>query len=155
MIMVCHEANDIFLELAKMAKYAGKEAVATATFVIFTLSWFATRIYFFPMRVINSTLWEARERAAEVGATIEPHNSILNGFLIFLVCLHVYWSYLILKIAYRALLGQGTDDIREEEEAAAATAAAEKERRRRAAAPGPAYMNPTASASIGSMPQDM
>jgi hypothetical protein len=153
MIMVCHEANDIFLELAKMAKYAGKEAAATATFVIFTLSWFATRIYFFPMRVIRSTLWEARERAAEVGATIDPHNSILNGFLIFLVCLHIYWSFLILNIVYRSLLGLGTNDIREEDEVEAA--AAEKERRRRAVAPGPVYLNPTASASIGSMPQDM
>jgi hypothetical protein len=30
-------------------------------------------------------------RAAELGVTLEPHYSILNGFLIFLYILHLYW----------------------------------------------------------------
>lgn len=37
--------------------------------------------------------------------SIKPHHAILNAFLIFLYCLHVYWSYLILRIAIRQVTG--------------------------------------------------
>ena len=30
-------------------------------------------------------------RATELGVSMEPHYTILNGFLIFLYLLHVYW----------------------------------------------------------------
>ena len=33
MVLVCHEANDIFLEAAKMARYAKKETLTTVMFV--------------------------------------------------------------------------------------------------------------------------
>ena len=33
MVLVCHEANDIFMEAAKMARYAKKETLTTVMFV--------------------------------------------------------------------------------------------------------------------------
>lgn len=117
LVLACHEINDIFLEAAKMARYAqAKEWVATFWFVLFALSWFATRIYAFGFIVIRSTLYETYERALEVGANIRPHVSILNFLLIFLYLLHVYWSYLIMRIIIRALDPNGKlDDIREDD----------------------------------------
>ncbi|KAL4425801.1 hypothetical protein ABPG75_009817 [Micractinium tetrahymenae] len=116
MVLVCHESNDIFLEAAKMARYAKHETLTTAIFVIFMLSWFTTRVFMFPYFVIRSTLFESLERARALGVqdSIQPHHTILNGFLIFLYCLHVYWSYLILRIAVKQLTTGGADDIREE-----------------------------------------
>lgn len=113
MVLVCHESNDIFLEAAKMARYAKHESLTTGIFVVFMLSWFTTRVFMFPAFVIRSTLFEAMARANELGVHIQPHHAILNGFLIFLYCLHVYWSYLILRIAIKQLTTGGADDIRE------------------------------------------
>jgi ceramide synthetase len=100
-----------------MARYArAPEWVSTMLFVFFALSWFATRIYAFGFIVIRSTLTDPYLRAEEVGVEIRPHTTILNGLLIFLYILHVYWSYLILRIIVRALKPNGTlDDIREED----------------------------------------
>ena len=143
MVLVCHEANDIFLELAKMARYAqASEPVTTGCFVAFMVSWFATRIYAYGFIVIKSTLFESHARAAEVGANIEPHTSILNGFLIFLYILHVYWSYLIVRIAVRQLTHGELDDIREEEE--------EEETPVK-----PSALNPAKVGSVGQMPSNM
>ena len=84
---------------------------------VFALSWFVTRIYAFGFIVIRSTLTDPYLRAEEVGGVeIRPHTTILNGLLIFLYILHVYWSYLILRIIVRALKPNGKlDDIREED----------------------------------------
>lgn len=40
-----------------------------------------------------SPLAPPQERAQLLGVadSIQPHHTILNGFLIFLYCLHVYW----------------------------------------------------------------
>jgi hypothetical protein len=115
MVLVCHEANDIFLEAAKLARYArAPEWATTGAFVAFMLSWFATRIYAFGFVVLHSTLFEGAEHAGRTGIEIRPHWTILNVFLGFLLVLHVYWSYLILRIAARQLAGSGLDDIRED-----------------------------------------
>jgi len=119
LVLACHEMNDIFLEAAKMARYAAApEWMSVAWFIVFALSWFATRIYAFGFIVIRSTLIDTYKRAEEVGGVnIEPHVSILNGLLIFLYVLHVYWSYLIVKIIVRSLTPGGQlDDIREEDD---------------------------------------
>lgn len=131
MVLVCHEANDIFLEAAKMARYADNEAASTGFFVAFLVTWIATRVLAFPLIVIRSTLYESWERAEWLqghfngthpsGATtaremVQPHWAILNGFLGFLYLLHVYWTYLILRIVVKRLTGGKLDDIREGEE---------------------------------------
>lgn len=42
-----------------------------------------------------------------------PAYYIFNGLLIILLVLHIFWTYLILKIAYKALnAGQMEGDIR-------------------------------------------
>jgi ceramide synthetase len=104
MVLVCHEANGIFLEAAKMARYAKvSEAISTALFVTYMLSWFATGIYAFGFMVIRSALFESQEHFAEINVSIEPHWAILNGFLLFLSVLHIYWSCLIIQVAMRQL----------------------------------------------------
>ena len=125
LVLACHEMNDIFLEMAKMARYAAlPEWTSTTAFIAFAASWFVTRLYVFGFVVIRSTWFDTRARAVEVGdmlglgraVDIEPHLSTLNGLLIFLYVLHVYWSYLIVQIIIKALTPGGKlDDIREGE----------------------------------------
>jgi ceramide synthetase len=137
MVLMCHEVNDIFLEAAKMTRYAKMDRATTFWFVVFMVSWFVTRIFIYPLHVINSTLFETMDRAILLGINIQPHHAILNTFLIFLFVLHVYWSYLIVRIAVRQLTHGDAEDIREKEHPVK-----------------PGVMNPTKTKSVGSMPSD-
>lgn len=58
MVFLVHDINDIFMEAAKMARYAGRSTLCTSLFVTFMLTWFASRIYYFPAYIIRSTLTE-------------------------------------------------------------------------------------------------
>lgn len=40
---------------------------------------------------LHPRLVQERAQLLGVADSIQPHHSILNGFLIFLYCLHVYW----------------------------------------------------------------
>ncbi|KAK9824507.1 hypothetical protein WJX72_010967 [[Myrmecia] bisecta] len=117
MVFLVHDVNDIFMEMAKMTRYAGKNTATTALFVLFVISWFTTRITIFPVHVLRSTLFDASEMIGKkYGISPHPHWEIFNGFLFFLFGLHIYWSYLILRIALRQLREGKTDDIREEDD---------------------------------------
>ena len=61
MVFLCHDVNDIFMEGAKMARYAEHKWLPTALFAVFMLSWFASRIYYFPAYVIRSVYHEPIE----------------------------------------------------------------------------------------------
>jgi hypothetical protein len=58
MVFLCHDINDIFMEAAKMARYAEHKWLPTTLFVVFMLSWFTSRIYYFPAYVIRSVYYE-------------------------------------------------------------------------------------------------
>jgi len=58
MVFLVHDVNDIFMEAARLARYAGCQILCTVLFVIFMLSWFASRIYYLPAYIIRSCLTE-------------------------------------------------------------------------------------------------
>ncbi|CAL5229488.1 g12821 [Coccomyxa viridis] len=116
MVFLCHDINDIFMEGAKMARYADHKWLPTALFAVFMLSWFTSRIYYFPVYVIRSVYYEPIELVAKVyDINPHPHWEIFLSLLCFLFALHLYWSYLILRVAWRQLFGDGqAEDVRED-----------------------------------------
>ena len=46
---------------------------------------------FFASMLCRFTACPLQERASALGVQVQPHHAILNSFLIFLYCLHVYW----------------------------------------------------------------
>jgi hypothetical protein len=117
MVMLIHDVSDIFLEWAKLARYSRRQGLATLYFVIFALTWFALRVFYFPLTLIRSTLYESIELAAKPhNIQPEPHYTIFNGLLIVLFILHVYWSWLILKVIITQLTEGETKDIREKDD---------------------------------------
>ncbi len=58
MVFLVHDINDIFMEAAKIARYAGHHTLCTVLFITFMLSWFASRIYYLPVYIIRSCLTE-------------------------------------------------------------------------------------------------
>ncbi|CAB0043426.1 unnamed protein product [Trichogramma brassicae] len=108
LVLLVHDCADIFLEAAKMAKYANYQKVCDFIFVIFTVLWIVTRMGIFPFWIIYSTLIEAPKIVP-----MFPAYYIFNSLLSLLLVLHAFWTWLILKIAYNAFnAGQMEGDIR-------------------------------------------
>lgn len=97
LVLVIHDCADIFLEAAKVTKYANYQKLCDGIFAIFTVVWIITRMGFYP-RVIYSTSIEAPSILP-----MFPAYYIFNSMLLSLLCLHVAWTYMILKIAHHSL----------------------------------------------------
>ncbi|KAL1021559.1 hypothetical protein UPYG_G00014810 [Umbra pygmaea] len=98
LVMCVHDAADIFLELAKLANYAKYQRICDTAFVMFSIIFFITRLVIYPFWVIYSVFVESWE-------IIGPYQSwwLLNCLLLLLQALHVFWFYLIARIAIKAL----------------------------------------------------
>ncbi|KAM4610944.1 ceramide synthase 5-like [Polymixia lowei] len=98
LVMCVHDASDIFLEAAKLANYAKYQRICDALFVVFSISFFFTRLVIFPFWIVYSVLFESWE-------IIGPYQTwwILNGLLLTLQVLHIIWFYLIARIAIKAI----------------------------------------------------
>lgn len=107
LVLVVHDCADIFLEAAKLTKYAKYQKVCDIIFAIFTVIWIITRLGFYP-RIIYSSSIEAPQILP-----MFPAYYIFNGLLCILLCLHVVWTYIILQIVHTAIkAGQMEGDIR-------------------------------------------
>ncbi|CAI9096369.1 OLC1v1032497C4 [Oldenlandia corymbosa var. corymbosa] len=58
-VLALHDASDVFLEIGKMSKYSGAEAVASFSFILFVLSWVVLRLTYYPFWVLWSTRYSA------------------------------------------------------------------------------------------------
>ncbi|KAK2851560.1 hypothetical protein Q5P01_007836 [Channa striata] len=98
LVMCVHDASDIFLEAAKLANYAKFQRLCDGLFVVFSISFFLTRLVIFPFWIVYSVLFESWE-------IIGPYRAwwLLNGLLLVLQTLHIIWFYLIARIAIKAI----------------------------------------------------
>ncbi|XP_016986995.1 ceramide synthase 6 [Drosophila rhopaloa] len=107
LVLVVHDCGDIFLEAAKLTKYANFQKLCDAIFAIFTVVWIVTRLGFYP-RIIYSSSVEAPRILP-----MFPAYYIFNSLLLMLLVLHVIWTYMILKIVVDSLQkGLMSGDIR-------------------------------------------
>ncbi|KAK2102186.1 Ceramide synthase 5 [Saguinus oedipus] len=99
LVMCLHDVSDFLLEAAKLANYAKYQRLCDTLFVIFSAVFMVTRLGIYPFWILNTTLFESWE-------IIGPYTSwwLLNGLLVILQVLHVIWSYLIARIALKALI---------------------------------------------------
>ena len=72
MVFLLHDINDGFLEAAKMANYAGRSTASNTLFIMFVISWVATRLTYFPLWVI----WSCLHEPIEVGPLRVPSASL-------------------------------------------------------------------------------
>ena len=113
LVLYSHNINDIFLEAAKVCKYIGLEILANINFALLIVSWVAFRLYFLPFYVVKSAIFDTYELVLNNPQYFLQYY-IANGCLIALCAMHLYWFYLICKIAWKALRSGETEDTRED-----------------------------------------
>lgn len=112
LVLCLHDVSDFLLEAAKLANYAKYQRLCDTLFVIFSAVFVVTRLGIYPFWILNTTLFESWE-------IIGPYRSwwLFNGLLLVLQVLHVIWSYLIARIAFKALIrGKVSKDDRSDVE---------------------------------------
>uniref|UniRef100_A0A8C6M3E3 Ceramide synthase 5 n=1 Tax=Nothobranchius furzeri TaxID=105023 RepID=A0A8C6M3E3_NOTFU len=99
LVLCVHDTSDFLLEAAKMANYAKYQRLCDFLFIVFSVVFFITRLVIYPLWVLNSTMFES-------WAIVGPFPSwwLFNILLLVLQVLHIFWSYLIFRIALKALL---------------------------------------------------
>eukprot|EP00963_Diacronema_lutheri_P010518 scaffold1060_cov385-Pavlova_lutheri.AAC.36 len=104
-VMAVHDAADPLLHLAKWMRRRGKGVLADTFFTAFALFFVAGRLVWLPWMT-----WCASSVA---------HNRVeilLVGMLVALVPLHVFWTTMIARVAWRRWQGNDLEDERSDEE---------------------------------------
>ncbi|XP_053561466.1 ceramide synthase 2 [Bombina bombina] len=107
LIMAVHDASDFFLESAKMFNYAGWTDTCNSIFVVFAVVFIVTRIIIFPFWILHCTWVYPMESYAPFFGYY-----FFNVMLWVLQCLHIFWAYLILRMAHKFLTGKLEQDER-------------------------------------------
>jgi len=98
-LLFLFDCNDVLLECGKMLLYAGFQRASDSLFVVLITSWATTRIYLYTFKVLSSTIYES-------GVYIENFVGYypLNGMLVFLLILNIYWFSLMVKMLFKVIL---------------------------------------------------
>ncbi|KAK5874608.1 hypothetical protein PBY51_019542 [Eleginops maclovinus] len=114
LVMLIHDASDVLLESAKVFNYAKWEKTCQSLFVVFAIVFMVTRLIIFPFWLIHCTwVYPVLHYPAFFGYYF------FNVMLVVLLCLHIFWAYLILRMIKKFMFGNLTRDERsdfEEEE---------------------------------------
>jgi len=121
LIMVLMDWCDVVLPLAKMFKYLENRITCDSLFGLFMVSWFVTRHVLF-IRLIHSTMYDLPRK---ISLGWEPKQgrfmtqNVHYSFVVLLVVLQILqlvWFTMVIKVAYKVLIGQGAEDVRTDDE---------------------------------------
>ncbi|KAJ7953994.1 LAG1 longevity assurance-like protein [Quillaja saponaria] len=119
-VLALHDASDVFLEIGKMSKYSGAEAMASFAFVLFVLSWIILRLIYYPFWILWSTSYEVvlaldDDKKAGIGPI---YYYVFNSLLFCLLVMHIYWWVLIYRMLVKQIQARGqlSDDVRSDSE---------------------------------------
>lgn len=119
-VLALHDASDVFLEVGKMSKYSGAEALASFSFVLFVLSWVILRLIYYPFWILWSTSYEVIQTLDKDKHKVEgPIYYYLFNFLLFsLLVLHIYWWVLMYRMLVKQVQERGrvSEDVRSDSE---------------------------------------
>ncbi|KAM9460736.1 ceramide synthase 2 [Clarias gariepinus] len=111
LVMLVHDASDVFLESAKIFNYAKWEKTCNGIFVLFAVVFMVTRLVIFPFWIIHCT-WVYPPDYYPVFFGYY----FFNAMLVILLMLHIFWAYLILRMVKKFLFGSLTKDERSDNE---------------------------------------
>jgi len=115
-ILFIHDASDFWLEAAKVCNYAKFERSSEVFFVLFALTFYATRWVYFPFWILQTFM---RENGTICGSQTSYFSfPYLMLYLCFILCaLHFYWGLLVGKMVYGfTVAGKIEKDVRSDDE---------------------------------------
>ncbi|KNA25629.1 hypothetical protein SOVF_004950, partial [Spinacia oleracea] len=116
MILALHDASDVFLEVGKMSKYSGFEALASFSFILFVISWILLRLTYYPFWILWSTSYEVLLTVDKEKHPLEGpiYYYLFNTLLYCLLVLHIYWWVLMYRMLVKQIQARGqlSDDVR-------------------------------------------
>ncbi|GMH01835.1 hypothetical protein Nepgr_003674 [Nepenthes gracilis] len=118
-VLALHDASDVFLEVGKMSKYSGAEALASVSFILFALCWVLLRLMYYPFWVLWSTSYEVLRVMDENNLHVGGHvYYMFNTLLYFLLVIHIYWWVLICRMLVKQIQAKGqlSEDVRSDSE---------------------------------------
>lgn len=119
-VLALHDASDVFLEVGKMSKYSGAEALASISFVLFVLSWILLRLTYYPFWVLWSTSYEVLLTLDKEKHPVDGpfYYYLFNTLLYCLLVLHIYWWVLMYRMLVKQVQARGqlSDDVRSDSE---------------------------------------
>lgn len=98
LVLVLHDCADASLEIAKMTQYAELRKASDILFPFFAVTWIVTRLGIYPAYILNSTFFEL-----PVLMKTFPAINFLNGMLVLLLFLHIFWTWFIVKAVAKAI----------------------------------------------------
>ncbi|XP_030621502.1 ceramide synthase 2 isoform X2 [Chanos chanos] len=111
LVMLVHDASDVFLESAKLFNYAKWEKTCNTIFVMFAIVFMVTRLIIFPFWIIHCTWVYPLDYTPPFFGYY-----LFNVMLVILLLLHIFWAYLILRMLKKFLFGSLTKDERSDNE---------------------------------------
>lgn len=119
-VLALHDASDVFLEVGKMSKYSGFEALASFSFILFVISWILLRLTYYPFWVLWSTSYEVVLTLDKEKHPVEGpvYYYLFNTLLYCLLVLHIYWWVLMYRMLVKQIQARGqlSDDVRSDSE---------------------------------------
>lgn len=129
-VLILHDVSDIFLEGAKLCRYAGLEGITNYTFGLFASVFFFSRLIILPYRVLYAivayypannyySLSQCNVATGECAPGTLVRIKVQYFWLALLgtlQCLHIYWFFLIYRMILRALRNDLDHDIRSDDE---------------------------------------
>jgi len=117
LVMYVHDASDITVDLLKMSNYLQLQNragyfVSETMFVVNLVLWIYYRLWTFPTHVLYSTFYESHLYAGIFGKNGDYWNNWepfpfwkeSNLLMFVLQVLHVYWTYIFIRLAIRIIL---------------------------------------------------
>ncbi|KAL8177487.1 UNVERIFIED_CONTAM: hypothetical protein K2H54_008549 [Gekko kuhli] len=129
LVMIIHDASDCFLEVSeahdhcereeekeeeptKVFHYLKRRKICDTLFIIFSVVFLFSRLLIFPNKVLYNTYYYSME-------LYQPFLGyyLMNGSLMILQMLHIFWSYLIVRMLRRFVIcGTMEKDLRSDSE---------------------------------------
>ncbi|BGP13686.1 hypothetical protein JCM10213_002254 [Rhodosporidiobolus nylandii] len=120
-ILCTMDLADVFLTLAKLFKYTGKEMASDATFAVFLVTWIATRHVIFG-RILWSVVTEPQTVLEYAWRSRDGYyfsHNVQRSFTLLLAALQAIfcmWLFMILRVLWRMVQKGQVEDVRSDDE---------------------------------------
>jgi hypothetical protein len=105
LVLFTHDAGDVFCYFSKLFVDTKYKVITILLAPGVLVSWGYMRLYIFPFDLIRAACYDNPKAEEIYGVTV------LGGMLHFLLCLHVYWYLLFIKMIHRAIFLHEVEDL--------------------------------------------